>query len=408
MQSVDATRDALLARARVPASSETLPLLDTAGRVLARPLLAGVDVPPHDNSAMDGYAVRSGELQAGVAWPVSQRQPAGGQPLPLQPGSVARIFTGAMLPDGADAVVMQEHTRTLPDGRVLFDATVAAGLNIRCCGEDIASGSTVLAAGLRLQPAHLGLAASVGVASLPVYVPLRVAVFFTGDELQEPGRPALPGHIYNANRYWLVPALQALGCQVLDLGIVPDRLADTRQLLRDAGQAADVVMTCGGVSVGEEDHVKAAVCAEGELLQWRLAIKPGKPLAVGRVGQADFIGLPGNPVAAWVGFVVLVRDFLRARQGEVLAPWHPQCCLPADFHWPRPDPRREEFLRVRVVADGSGHVLQAYPQQGSGVLSSCAWADGLARLQPGQVVQPGSVLPVYGLGVGAAAARPAG
>lgn len=401
MQSVDATRDALLARARVPDRSETLPLLDTPGRVLARPLLAGLNVPPHDNSAMDGYAVRCHELQRGVALPVSQRLPAGGQPLPLQPASVARIFTGAMLPDGADAVVMQEHTRTLPDGRVLFDATVTAGLNIRRCGEDIASGSTVLAAGLRLQPAHLGLAASVGVASLPVYVPLRVAVFFTGDELQEPGRPALPGQIYNANRYWLVPALQALGCQVLDLGRVPDRLAETRQLLRDAGQAADVVITCGGVSVGEEDHVKAAVCAEGELQQWRLAIKPGKPLAFGRVGQADFIGLPGNPVAAWVGFAVLVRDFLRARQGEALAPWQPQCCLPADFHWPRPDLRREEFLRVRVVADGGTHVLHAYPQQGSGVLSSCAWADGLARLQPGQAVLPGTLLPVYGWGAGA-------
>ena len=396
MQSVDATRDALLARARVPDRSETLPLLDTAGRVLARPLLAGLNVPPHDNSAMDGYAVRHHELQRGVALPVSQRLPAGSQPLPLQPGSVARIFTGAMLPDGADAVVMQEHTRTLPDGRVLFDAAVTAGLNIRRCGEDIASGSTVLAGGLRLQPAHLGLAASVGVASLPVYAPLRVAVFFTGDELQEPGRPALPGQVYNANRYWLVPALQALGCQVLDLGRVPDRLADTRQVLRDAGQAADVVMTCGGVSVGEEDHVKAAVCAEGELQQWRLAIKPGKPLAFGRVGQADFIGLPGNPVAAWVGFAVLVRDFLRARQGEALAPWQPQCWLPAGFHWPRPDPRREEFLRVRVVADSTGQRLQAYPQQGSGVLSSCAWADGLARLQPGQVVQPGTLLPVYG------------
>jgi len=243
MQSVDATRDTLLACARLPASSETLPLLDTRHRVLARPLVAGLAVPPHDNSAMDGYAVRSAELQRGVALPVSQRLPAGGQALPLQPASVARIFTGAMLPDGADAVVMQEHTRTLPDGRVLFDEAVSAGLNIRRCGEDIAAGSTVLAAGLRLQPAHLGLAASVGVASLPVYAPLRVAVFFTGDELQEPGRPALPGHIYNANRYWLVPALQALGCQVLDLGIVPDRLADTRQLLRDAGQAADVVIT---------------------------------------------------------------------------------------------------------------------------------------------------------------------
>ncbi|MBP7579588.1 molybdopterin molybdotransferase MoeA [Vogesella sp. DC21W] len=400
MQSVDATRDALLACARAPAQSEILPLLDIAHRVLARPLVARLDVPPHDNSAMDGYAVRSSELKPGVAFEVSQRLPAGSLPSPLLPASVARIFTGAMLPEGADAVVMQEHTSTLPDGRVMFDDVVRSGLNIRRRGEDITDGSSVLAGGLRLKPAHLGLAASVGVASLPVYTQLRVAVFFTGDELQEPGRPALPGHIYNANRYWLVPALRALGCEVLDLGIVPDRLADTRQLLRDAGQAADVVMTCGGVSVGEEDHVKAAVCAEGELQQWRVAIKPGKPLAFGRVGQADFIGLPGNPVAAWVGFIVLVRDFLRARQGEVLPRWQPQGWLPASFRWPRPDPRREEFLRVRVVPDGTSHVLHAYPQQGSAVLSSCVWSDGLARLQPGQVVEPGTLLPVYGWGAG--------
>jgi molybdopterin molybdotransferase len=280
---------------------------------------------------------------------------------------------------------------------VCFTAPVLAGQHIRRRGEDIAEGQTVLACGQRLRDADLGLAASVGVAQLQVYSQLRVAVFFTGDELVEPGTPAGAGKIYNSNRYWLVPALRALGCQVLDLGIIPDTLAATRQALRDAAAEADVVMTCGGVSVGEEDHVKAAVEAEGELQLWKIAIKPGKPLASGRVGEADFIGLPGNPVSGYVTFAVLVRDFLRARMGEVVPAWQPLYYLPAAFDWRKPDTRREEYLRVRVAQQGGQLVLQRYPNQGSGVLTSCAWADALVRLQPGQQVQPGDVLPVYAL-----------
>jgi len=395
MQTVEQTRDWLLARARVPARTETVSLLEAAGRVLASDLVSTLAVPPHDNSAMDGYAVRAAE--AATALPVTQRIPAGAVPGPLAAGSAARIFTGAPVPPGADAVVMQEQTEQQPDGSVLFTAAVAAGQNIRRRGEDITEGQTVLAAGQRLRDADLGLAASIGAASLTVHARLRVAVFFTGDELLEPGQPAAPGKIYNANRYWLVPALQALGCEVLDLGIIADNLTATRQALREAAAVADVVMTCGGVSVGEEDHVKAAVEAEGELQLWKIAIKPGKPLASGRIGDADFIGLPGNPVSGYVTFAVLARDFLRARQGEVVPAWRPQYWLPAAFDWARPDTRREEFLRVRVVQQDGQLLLQRYPNQGSGVLTSCAWADGLVRLQPGQAVAAGDLLPVYAL-----------
>ncbi len=395
MQTVEQTRDWLLSRARVPAATETVDLLAAAGRVLAQDLVSTVDVPPCDNSAMDGYAVRAAD--AAAALPVSQRIPAGSVPQPLLAASAARIFTGAPVPPLADAVVMQEQAEVQPDGSVRFTVPVGAGQNIRRRGEDIASGQTVLACGQRLQDADLGLVASIGVASLQVYRQLRVAVFFTGDELVEPGTPAGAGKIYNSNRYWLVPALRALGCQVLDLGIIPDTLAATRRALRDAAAQADVVMTCGGVSVGEEDHVKAAVEAEGELQLWKIAIKPGKPLASGRVGEADFIGLPGNPVSGYVTFAVLVRDFLRARMGEVVLAWQPLYHLPAAFDWRKPDTRREEYLRVRVAQQGGQLVLQRYPNQGSGVLTSCAWADALVRLQPGQQVQPGDMLPVYAL-----------
>ncbi len=395
MQTVEQTRDWLLSRARVPARTDTVDLLAAAGRVLAQDLVSTLDVPPCDNSAMDGYAVRAADAAATL--PVSQRIPAGSAPQSLLPGSAARIFTGAPVPPQADAVVMQEQAGVQPDGSVRFTAPVLAGQNIRRRGEDIASGQTVLACGQRLHDADLGLAASVGVAQLQVYSQLRVAVFFTGDELVEPGMPAGAGKIYNSNRYWLVPALRALGCQVLDLGIIPDTLAATRQALRDAAAEADVVMTCGGVSVGEEDHVKAAVEAEGELQLWKIAIKPGKPLASGRVGEADFIGLPGNPVSGYVTFAVLVRDFLRARMGEVVPAWQPLYHLPAAFDWRKPDTRREEYLRVRVAQQGGQLVLQRYPNQGSGVLTSCAWADALVRLQPGQQVQPGDMLPVYAL-----------
>ncbi|WP_434626913.1 molybdopterin molybdotransferase MoeA [Chromobacterium sp. CV08] len=389
MLSYQEARDWLQQRARPLTLRQTVALPQAAGRVLAEPVEAGIDVPPHPNSAMDGYAVRCAELSGPL--PVSQRIPAGADPQALQPGSVARIFTGAPIPAGADAVVMQEQATVDEAGLVSFSVAPRPGQNIRPRGEDIARGQCVIAAGRRLSPADLGLAASIGLAALPVLPALRVAVFFTGDELVEPGQPLAPGQIYNSNRYWLQPALQRLGCEVIDLGRVGDALEPTRQLLRDAAAVADVIVTCGGVSVGEEDHVRAAVEAEGELTLWQVAIKPGKPLAFGRVGEADFIGLPGNPVSGFVTLQTLVRPFLLLRMGlkpDEAAPARHR----ADFEWTRPDPRRSEFLRVRKVAGDGGWMLQLYPQQSSGALTSCAWADGLAWLAPGQAVSPGDEL----------------
>ncbi|OBU86733.1 gephyrin-like molybdotransferase Glp [Chromobacterium subtsugae] len=394
MLSYQQARDWLLERARPLSARQILPLAQIHGRVLAEPVRAALDVPPHDNSSMDGYALRCADFAA--AMPVSQRIAAGAAPQPLQPGSAARIFTGAPIPPGADAVIMQEQAQLDADGKVRFAAAPRPGQNIRLRGEDIANGQEILPAGRRLTAADLGLAASIGLAALPVLQPLRVAVFLTGDELVEPGQPLAAGQIYNSNRYWLLPALRQLGCETIDLGAVRDDLDATRRLLRDAAAAADVVITCGGVSVGEEDHVKAAVEAEGELTLWTVAIKPGKPLACGRIGDADFIGLPGNPVSGFVTLQTLVRPFLQKRMGLPLAEQAIQR-YPAAFAWPKPDARRSEFLRVRRMLTDEGWQLELYPQQSSGALTSCAWADGLAWLEPGQTVAPGDSLRYWAL-----------
>lgn len=368
--------------ARVEVVSSHLAL----GRVLAADILSAINVPPADNSAMDGYAVRVAELGAGQALTISQRIPAGTPPAPLQPGTVARIFTGAQIPAGADAVVVQEKT-TVDGDLVQFQQHPKPGDNIRRTGEDIAFGSTVLTKGIRLGAAHLGLLASVGVAQVKVYARLRVAVFFTGDELVMPGEPLRPGAIYNSNRHVLHGLLGGLGCAVSDLGIVADDLEATRQALRQAAEGHDLVLTCGGVSAGEEDHVKAAVLAEGALDTWKIEIKPGKPFAFGRVGSTPFIGLPGNPVSGFVTFLMLAQAHVLKRQG--VCDYLPRALtLRADFSWPHPA-RVREFLRVRRNAEGG---LDLYPKQGSGVLSSCAWADGLVDNPPDQVIQPGNMV----------------
>lgn len=386
MLSYEQALETLIAAAVPVDGRETVELIDAAGRVLAAPVVAALDVPPADNSAMDGYALRAADAADGRVLPVSQRVPAGSVPQPLQAGSAARIFTGAPIPPGADAVVMQERCEAAGDGvRVLL--AVQAGENVRRAGEDIAAGSEVLGAGTRLTAAHLGLLASIGVARVEVFARVRVAVFFTGDELVMPGQALAAGQIYNSNRYMLRGLLGELGCVVSDLGNVPDDLDATRAALRRAAQGHDLVLTCGGVSVGEEDHVKAALMAEGELQTWKIAIKPGKPFALGRVGVTPFIGLPGNPVSAYATFMMLARAWLRRRQGEhdvtprLLA-------ARADFAWPKASPLRE-FLRVRRNCAGG---LDLFPRQGSGVLSSCAWADGLVSNPPGQTIQPGDIV----------------
>ncbi|MFN3751494.1 MAG: gephyrin-like molybdotransferase Glp [Thiobacillus sp.] len=384
MLTADQLLDALLERARGVTDNETVPVAQALGRVLAAPQTSAITVPPADNSAMDGYAVRVADVAAhGVKLPVSQRILAGAVGEPLQPGTAARIFTGAALPPGADAVVMQEYCAA--EGEVVaINALPHVGENIRRAGEDIRAGDTVLAAGTRLGAAEMGLAASVGLAELPVYRRLRVACFFTGDELVTPGTPLGPGQIYNSNRYTLTGLLNGLGCELIDLGIVPDTLEATEAALIQAAGLADVVVTSGGVSVGEADYVKTAVEKLGRVEMWKVAMKPGKPLVYGRVNDADFIGLPGNPVSAFVTFALFARPFLLKRMGatDVL---YRAFAVEADFAWTKPGVRRE-FLRARRQPNGR---LALFPNQSSGVLTSCAWADGLVDLEIGQTIAPG-------------------
>ena len=378
---------------------EVLPTNDALDRVLARDQVSTLDVPPMDNSQMDGYAVRAADLLAGQPMAVSQRIAAGEVAAPLAAGTAARIFTGAMVPAGADAVIMQEQA-VLDGGQVRFDILPAAGDWIRRAGEDIRRDSVVLTAGTRLTPQALGLAASVGLAMLPVRPRLRVACFFTGDELAMPGETLAPGAIYNSNRFVLVALLRRLGCDVTDLGLVPDSLDATRSALREAARRCDLIVTSGGMSVGEEDHVRPALEAEGSLRTWQIAIKPGKPLAWGAVRRADggsahFIGLPGNPVSSFVTFLLFVRPFILRLQGATDRLPRP-IAVRADFDWPKPD-RRREFLRVRFNQAGG---LDLFANQGSGVLTSTVWADGLIDNPPLQAIRRGDLvafLPMEGL-----------
>jgi molybdopterin molybdotransferase len=312
LRPLDDALAALLEQALPLAGTETVPTFEADGRVLAEDLVSALQVPPQDNSSMDGYAVRRAEIaDEGVPLPVSQRIPAGAAPQPLQPGTVARIFTGAPVPAGADAIVMQEDTQALDDGRVRLLKVPEPGQWIRRSGEDITRGSTVLARGERLGPAAQGLAASIGREHLQVARRPRVALFSTGDELVMPGQVApeamKPGAIYNSNRFFLRSLLLRLGCEVRDLGIVPDQREATVAALRAAARDNDLILTSGGVSVGEEDHIKPAVQQLGSLDLWQIAMKPGKPFAYGKVGEAHFIGLPGNPVSSFVTFLLLVR-----------------------------------------------------------------------------------------------------
>ena len=380
--------DFLLAAAKPLAEIELVATYDANGRVLGADQSSLLDVPPMDNTQMDGYAVRAADCAAGLPLRVSQRIPAGHLPQPLAAGTVARIFTGAMIPEGADAVVMQEQC-TADGDQVTVAHVPQSGEWIRRAGEDIRAGSTIIAAGTRLRAQELGLAASVGLANLPVLRKPKVAVFFTGDELAMPGEPLKPGAIYNSNRFTLRGLLQGLGCDVTDYGIVPDRLDATRATLREAALGHDLIITSGGVSVGEEDHIKPAVEAEGRLNMWQIAIKPGKPLAFGEIDRAAaapayFIGLPGNPVSSFVTFLLLVRPFILRLQG--VAEVAPQAFgMRADFNWPKAD-RRNEFLRARLNAQGG---LDLFANQGSGVLTSTVWGDGLIDNPPGQAIAAG-------------------
>lgn len=382
----------LLDRATPLAGTDTVTTFEADGRVLARDAVSSLQVPPNDNSSMDGYAVRRADVAAaGVVLPVSQRIAAGSAGTPLQPGTAARIFTGAPIPEGADAVLMQEDCEALDDGSVRINLVPHAGQWIRRAGEDITRGAVVLSAGTRLAPAELGLAASIGLHQLQVARRPRVALFSTGDELVMPGdvppEQMRPGAIYNSNRFFLRAMLLRLGCEVTDLGIVPDRRDATIEALQRASEAHDLILTSGGVSVGEEDHIKPAVESLGTLDLWQIAMKPGKPFAYGRVGKAHFMGLPGNPVSSFLTFALLVRPFLLRLQGvQAVAPR----ALPATAHftWARADKRRE-FLRVRHNAAGG---LDLFSNQSSGVLTSAAWGDGVVDNPAGQTIAPGDTV----------------
>ena len=387
---LDEALAALLAQARPLAEVENVSTFDADGRVLAQDAVSPLQVPSFDNSAMDGYALRCADA-AGGPLPVSQRIAAGSPVEALLPGTVARIFTGAPVPPGADAVVMQEDCEVQADQSVRVLRAPRPGQWLRRAGDDVGRGAVVLSKGARLTPASMALAASIGMHLVPVTRRPRVALFSTGDELVMPGevlpQDMRPGTIYNSNRFFLRALLQRLGCVVTDCGIVPDQRAATEEALRNASQAHDLILTSGGVSVGEEDHVKPAVQALGSLSLWQIAIKPGKPFAYGTVAGSHFIGLPGNPVSSYITFLLLVRPFLLRLQGAIqLAP--PFMALPAHFSWPQVDQRRE-FLRVRRNAAGG---LDLFPNQSSGVLTSAAWGDGVVDKPPGQTIAHGDMV----------------
>jgi molybdopterin molybdotransferase len=397
LKPLDVALAELLTHAVTLPGVELVSTFDADGRVLAEDLLSGLDVPAHDNSSMDGYAVRCADWSsAQTVLQVHQRIPAGTSGQPLAAASVARIFTGAPIPPGADAVMMQEDcdavaARDLPFPGICIQAQPRPGQWIRRRGEDVAAGTVVLHRGERLSPASLGLTASIGFSQLPVAPRPRVALFSTGDELVMPGDVApadmKPGAIYNSNRFFLKALLKRLGCDVTDLGIVPDRLEATMAALQGASQQHDLILTSGGVSVGEEDHIKPAVQALGELNLWQIAIKPGKPFAYGKIGTAHFIGLPGNPVSSFVTFLLLVRPFLLRLQGVTdVAP--ESLAATAHFDWPKADKRRE-FLRVKRDASGG---LALFGNQSSGVLTSAVWADGLVDNPAGTTIAHGDTV----------------
>jgi molybdopterin molybdotransferase len=404
MLSTAAALATLLEAARRVGGTETIGTLDAGGRILAADVVSPLDVPPMHTSSMDGYAVRASDLAAaaqpgGVSLPVSQRVPAGHAALPLATGTAARVFTGATVPPGADTVVMQEMA-SAADGAVTFVQAPTEGEWITRQGADIRRGAVILPAGTRLTPQALGLAASVGCASLDVVRKVRVAVFFTGDELVMPGEPLRPGAIYNSNRFTLRGLLGKLGCDVTDLGIVPDQLDATRETLRRAARTHDLILTCGGVSVGEEDQMKPAVEAEGHISMWQIAMKPGKPLAFGAVrreaassmasgkdGEAFFIGLPGNPVSSFCTFLLFVRPFILRLAGmDAVEPR--VYSMRADFTQKKGD-RRNEFLRARVNGAGG---LDVFENQSSAVLTSTVWGDGLIDNPPDHAISAGETV----------------
>ncbi len=375
-----------------------LPLSEALGRVLAQTQRADMDVPAYDNSAMDGYALNTRDVKvSGTRLPLSQTIAAGHPGQALAAGSIARIFTGAPIPEGADAVVMQENA-VAEGSSIIINELPRTGQNVRLKGHDIARDTEVLSAGHRLQAQDLGLLASLGIDSVSVYHPLTVAILNTGDEVIAPGTPLREGQLYDSNSYTLAGLLGRLGIHVIKLGIVEDNLASTEAALKRAAVQADCIISTGGVSVGDEDHVKQALENLGQLSLWKLAIKPGKPFSFGSVGKTPFFGLPGNPVAVFVTFVTLVRPFLLRMQGATNTDV-PSFPVKAGFTISESG-TRQEFLRVKLVRKGNEQVAEAFSDQGSSILTSLSWADGLAIVPAHTTIEAGEpveYLPFSGL-----------
>lgn len=369
------------------AGLESVPVASALGRVLAADITATMDVPPAANSAMDGYAYCAADAVANkFILSLSQRIPAGKVPEPLAPETVARIFTGGEIPPGADTVAMQENC-TDNEGAVTLDKKAKAGANIRAQGQDIQAGQVILQAGTRLRAQEMGLLSSVGIAVVDVFKPLKIAIFSTGDELVEPGMPLHAGQIYNSNRATLIGLIESLGMIAVDFGVVPDRQEATEHVLRNAAMRGDVIISAGGVSVGEEDYVKKAVEKVGTMDFWKVAIKPGKPLAFGHVGTTPFIGLPGNPASVFVTFMILARPFLMASQGQLASSPRP---LKAEAQFAKEGEKREVYLRGRMTDNG----VEIFPNQSSGVLSSACWGDVFVVQKSGESIQVGDLVDV--------------
>lgn len=387
--SVSQAIDRILEKAGSVAEHTVVRTQDSLNRILAEDTNASIDVPGYDNSAMDGYALNSSDVSERATLAVSQRIPAGSMGKPLEPGTAARIFTGAPIPEGADVVVMQEHCHAEGD-RVTINTNVKPGMNVRKAGEDIASGSTIASAGKRIRPQEMGLLASIGVAEVKVKRRLKVATFFTGDEIVMPGNALKPGQIYNSNRFTITGFLTAYNCEIIDLGIVPDTLDATLQVLKEAASQADLVITSGGVSVGEEDYVRIALEQLGELSMWRIAMKPGKPVAFGKVDNALFMGLPGNPVSVFVTGLLFARPLIFKMQGDSESLTR-SFMIHAGFDWKAGG--RQEYLRARIDYTDDRPVATLYPHQGSGVLSSASWADGLVEVLINRDIKQGDLVP---------------
>lgn len=394
MKTFDEALHYLLTQVTPTTKTETVNVFNALGRVLAKPIVSPVNVPPHDNSMMDGYALHSFDLEHCDTFEISQRIPAGTTPEPLKTGTAARIFTGAPIPKGSNIVVMQEQTEEQADGKIKITApSTTQGQNIRVVGEDIAENATILKTGHKLRSQDLGLITSIGFNEVEVYKPLTIATFTTGDELLEPGEPAAAGKIYNANRYVLAGLVPQLGFELVDLGRVEDTLEATIEAMKQAAEKADVVITTGGVSVGEEDHIKPAIDSLGGLDMWKVKMKPGKPLAYGNINGTPFIGLPGNPVSAFATFNLFARPYLLKMQGATEIKAKP-IWLAADFEWLKAGFRRE-FARARMVNKNQTSVVEIFPNQGSGVLTSTVWADGFVVIPEDTQIQKGDIVAFY-------------